>query len=55
MRKNFSPILFLIQKLDPKIQAWMQNIRAKSLVIKSEGFIGLQEGENVEKGGGELY
>ena len=30
----------------------MQKIREKSLVIKSEGFFGLKEGENAGKGGG---
>ena len=29
----------------------MQKIREKSLVIKSEGFFGLKEGENAGKGG----
>ena len=30
----------------------MQKIREKSLVSKSEGFLGLLEGENAGKGGG---
>ena len=45
----FSPLWFLIQKLDP-ISGLHAKIREKSLVIKSEGFFGLLEGENAGKG-----
>ena len=30
----------------------MQKIREKSIVLKSEGFLGILEGENAGKGGG---
>ena len=51
--KFFLLVWFLIQKLNLK-SGLHAKIREKSLVIKSEGFIGLLKGENFSKGGGSV-
>ena len=50
-RKNyFSTILVFDSKTRSQIRSARKKNREKSLVIKSEGFFGLVEGENAERG-----
>ena len=51
----FLPTLVYYQKLDHNSSLHAKKIRDKSLVIKSEGFFGLKEGEMQENGGREWY
>ena len=52
----FLPTLVYYQKLEQKqFRSACKKIRDKSLVIKSEGFFGLKEGEMQENGGREWY
>ena len=47
----FLPTLVYYQKLDHNSSLHAKKIRDKSLVIKSEDFFGLKEGEMQENGG----